>query len=175
VRPIEANSPPAFQPPPFGGTRDDLTDDREHSKNSPDASFHHLEGLPDLPYLAIRASMRPDKRTEIMHQFNNEDHPTCILITTFKTCSLGTNLQKACHNMVILEPARNINTLLQAVGRLNRVEQTRMQEVTILSQEYTLNYRLEYIASKKVMAQIAGSRYGDSQEDLERTIVRMLG
>ncbi|KAI9784484.1 MAG: hypothetical protein M1839_002141 [Geoglossum umbratile] len=53
--------------------------------------------------------------------------------------------------MVILEPARNINTLLQAVVQLNQG------------------------GSKKFMAQIAGSQYGDSQEHLEQTIMWILG
>jgi SNF2 family DNA or RNA helicase len=82
--------------------------------------------------MAIRASTRPDDRCKIAWRFNDENDSNLVLLTTLRTFSLGFNLQGTLLGIVILEPARNINTLLQAIGRIRRVGQTRQQPITIL-------------------------------------------
>jgi hypothetical protein len=75
-----------------------------------------LLGLLDIKFAAIQASTLLDERSRIMRLFNDANHPTLILLTTFRTCSLSINLQRACSRIVVLEPAHNINTLLQVIG-----------------------------------------------------------
>ncbi|KAI9775006.1 MAG: hypothetical protein M1839_001606 [Geoglossum umbratile] len=136
-----------------------------------------LLGLLDIPYFAIRASTKADNRTSIMRYFNDANHPTLVLLTMFRTCSLGINLQRACHRMVVLEPARNLNTLLHAIGRINRVGQAERQTVTILFCENTFNRWQEYIATEKFMAQLTGSLSADDNgtKVTEQTVMDLLG
>jgi SNF2 family DNA or RNA helicase len=132
-----------------------------------------LLGLLEINFMAIRASTRPDDRVRITRQFNNKNNSTLVLLTTFRMCSLGINLQSSCHQMVVLETARNINTLLQAIGRIHGIGQTRQQYVKILFCDHTFNRWQEYMCTKKFMAQLSGSNWGS--EASQDTIMQLLG
>jgi SNF2 family DNA or RNA helicase len=132
-----------------------------------------------IPYLAIRSSTELNDRLVVMAQFNDLKDENLILVTTFRTCSLGINLQESCCNMVILEPAKNINTLLQAIGRIHRVGQTREQNIVVLFANGTFNRWQEFQQSKKMIAQIAGS-LGSTEEDgtldgVDKVLRQLLG
>lgn len=53
------------------------------------------------------------------------------LVTTFNCGSIGLNLHDHCSRVVIMEPALNLNTLFQAIGRIHRLGQMEPQWVWI--------------------------------------------
>lgn len=46
-----------------------------------------------------------------------------LSLPTDRTCTVGVNLHKACPNCIMVEPAINVNTALQAIGRVYRLLQ----------------------------------------------------
>jgi SNF2 family DNA or RNA helicase len=82
-------------------------------------------------------------KTSTIAKFNDPSADVEILVRTYNTCSLGVNLHRACHDLVLLEPAANANMLLQAIGRVHRISEEKVQNVTVLFQDHTFNRYLE--------------------------------
>ena len=50
----------------------------------------------------------------------------------------------------------NINTLLQTIGRIHRLEQQKVQEIWVLGTDHTYDQMLQAKAVKKIVIQILG-------------------
>lgn len=44
-----------------------------------------------------------------------------ILVVNLRSSAVGLNLQNACHKILILDMAENINVIIQAIGRVHRL------------------------------------------------------
>ena len=73
---------------------------------------------------SYRADMPMKEKTALQDSFNDSDDIE-VLILPFKGASCGLNLQKSCRNMVFFDPAPNSELHQQAVGRHQRVGQTK--------------------------------------------------
>jgi len=87
------------------------------------------------------------------NQFNDPKTDIQILVTTYRTCAVGVNLHRACSDIVMVEPAINANTVLQAIGRVHRLGQTKEQTIRILFVDQSFNRRVEYNQAKKMIGQ----------------------
>jgi SNF2 family DNA or RNA helicase len=115
--------------------------------------FVHLLGF---RVLSLRSKHTDEMKTATIAKFNNPDCPVDVLVSTYNTCSIGVNLHRACHDLVMIEPAVNANMQLQTIGRVHRIGQRHVQNVHILFQDHTFNRYLEWRCAQKMIAQISG-------------------
>ncbi|KAK2883375.1 hypothetical protein FQN49_000015 [Arthroderma sp. PD_2] len=87
-------------------------------------------------------------------RFNDSTKQCDVLLTTYACGAVGLNLHKACHSVVLLEPALNINTTLQAIGRIHRLGQRFEQEVRIIFNRHSWDRYIEYNSAKKMVCQL---------------------
>ena len=79
----------------------------------------HVESLLNtlgIEYVTLRAGMLAEERTAVAADFSDPKSTTKILVSTYATCSVGLNLHHCCAKIVMLEPATNVNTIMQVVG-----------------------------------------------------------
>jgi hypothetical protein len=68
--------------------------------------------------MSIRSSHDENERAEAVHRFNSPDSTADVLITSLQLNGFDINFHGACHNGIVLEYPHNIQTLLNAFGRL---------------------------------------------------------
>ncbi|RYP77428.1 hypothetical protein DL771_001223 [Monosporascus sp. 5C6A] len=103
----------------------------------------------------IRSDMHQDDRNRIIQAFNNPNSKFQVLLTSIELSAFALNLQwQSCKGMVIQWPW-SINHLLQVLGRLIRLGQTRFVEWIIYTVPNTIYDRLEGIIWKKYVRQLA--------------------
>lgn len=73
-----------------------------------------------------------------------------------RTTATSVNLQKACRDMVFIDPPINVNTMLQAIGRVFRIGQKHPQNIWILTADETYDQVKQHRAATKIISQIAG-------------------
>lgn len=123
-----------------------------------------------VEHVTIRSSMSPEPRTIAANKFTSRDSRCDVLITTFNFGATGLNLHENCSRVIVLEPALNINTLLQSVGRVAKgLGQTEPQKVWILFQDHTICRYLEASSTKKALPQIAAELHGTIREFVGET------
>ena len=124
----------------------------------PMVSWHCEMFLQALQFnvLSLRSAHSEDEKTRIITKFNDPAAKVDILITTYRCCSVGVNLHAACHDVVMLQPAINANTVLQAIGRVHRLGQTHVQDIHILFSDHTFDRFVEMRQATKMIAQIEG-------------------
>jgi hypothetical protein len=61
---------------------------------------------------------------------------------------------------MVMEAAMNVNTILQAIGRVHRLGQTKEQKIWILFAEHTFNRYIEWNNTRKMLSQLAGENAG---------------
>ena len=79
-----------------------------------------------------------------------------VLITSLRTTFASVNLQRAYHNIILLGFPSNINTILQALGRIFRIGQSKAGKITIVTMEYTFGHVLQHKAALKMISQLSG-------------------
>ena len=114
-----------------------------------------LSGL-GVDFVVINASMTAEHRSAVVEKFNDPDSTVCVLLTTLSFGSLGLNLQYQCSRVVLLETPLNHNATIHTLGRVHRLGQTLQQRAWILFQDHTIQRYVEYNATKKMLAQLAG-------------------
>ncbi|KAL4777915.1 hypothetical protein BJX76DRAFT_363239 [Aspergillus varians] len=112
-----------------------------------------------VPFVSIRSSMNESARAQAKSAFTDPNSNISVLITTYAVGAHGLNLQGACSHVVLLEPALNLNTLIQALGRIHRIGQKLKQKAFILFQDQSISRWFEYNSLRKAMADIAGQLY----------------
>lgn len=69
--------------------------------------------------LSLQSQHSDEDKTIIVSRFNNLKVKINVLIIMYQTCAVGINLHRACPNLVMIEPAINANTALQAIRRVH--------------------------------------------------------
>jgi hypothetical protein len=77
-----------------------------------------LLGYLSLNTMSIRSSHDEDERAEVVRRFNSPEFAVDVLVTSLQLNGFGINFHGACHNGIVLEYPHNIQTLLNAFGRL---------------------------------------------------------
>lgn len=67
-----------------------------------------------------------------MRDFNDQDHPSQVLICNIKANAFGVNLQGACHVLIFTCPD-SIGQLIQVIGRVHRIGQKHPQKIWLLT------------------------------------------
>ncbi|KAJ5366985.1 hypothetical protein N7541_000926 [Penicillium brevicompactum] len=114
-----------------------------------------LSGL-GVDFVVINASMTAEHRSAVVEKFNDPDSTVRILLTTFSFGSLGLNLLYQCSRVVLLETPLSHNATIHTLGRVHRLGRTHQQRAWILFQDHTIQRYVEYNATKKMLAQLAG-------------------
>ncbi|KAK7735743.1 hypothetical protein SLS63_003701 [Diaporthe eres] len=92
-------------------------------------------------------------RPEVIADFNKPSNSVDFLLSTMELLGHGYDLSQDCHRMIIFELPNSIPQLLSAIGRVQRVGQTREQEVDILTlagsyDDYTLHRQYRKFATE---------------------------
>lgn len=114
-----------------------------------------------IRWLLIHSGMTHEERAEAARKFNDSRAEVDILVTTYACASQGLNLHHCCSNVVLFEPARNINTEIQAMNRIHRIGQTKKQKIWILFMQHTYDRYRQYTNTSKMVRQIAAERAGE--------------
>jgi hypothetical protein len=134
-----------------------------------------------LNVLSLRSAHSHADRRETIRLFNDPTHPVDALVTSFRTSSLGVNLQGCCSKTIIMDTAANVNTIIQTIGRIHRLGQKEVQDVYIITVDHTYDQILQAKAANKMVAQLAGEAriQGDSKEEMEEVaehlVTKILG
>jgi superfamily II DNA/RNA helicase len=99
--------------------------------------------------LTIRSAHTQQERSEVIYKFNDPSEKVDVLVTSLALSSVGINLHRCAHRMIFLEFPRNINTLLQALSRLRRMNQKHEQEIAIVMLQNSFDTYLEAQAADK--------------------------
>lgn len=116
--------------------------------------------------MTIRSVHSAEERTSACAAFNDPRSSVEILLCSLKTTSVSVNLQKSCADVVFVDIPINGNTLLQGLGRIYRIGQTRPVRAWILVLEYTYDQVLQARCAKKLLTNISGTAdYNPTAED----------
>ena len=88
-------------------------------------------------------------------RFNDLHHLLQILMISLVITATSINLQHVCSDVIFLEVLNNVNTLLQAVGWVFRIDQTQPQNIWVLMLDCSYNQILQQWAADKMLRQIA--------------------
>ncbi|GAB7366898.1 hypothetical protein MBLNU230_g1259t1 [Neophaeotheca triangularis] len=110
---------------------------------------HTLIGWLGITSIILDVLIIPKDRDPIINQFNKDDEPM-IMITTYNLNIAGHDLHHKCCTVVILEPAFNEASEVQASHRVYRIGQTEPVEVIRLFTENTYNEMQEWRMAMKV-------------------------
>jgi hypothetical protein len=129
-----------------------------------------------LNVLSLRSAHSHADRRETIRLFNDPAFPVDVLVTNFRTSSLGVNLQGCCSKTIIMDTAANVNTVIQTIGRIHRLGQKEVQDIYIVTVDHTYDQVLQAKAANKMVAQLAGEArvQGDSQEETEKAAEQLV-
>lgn len=84
-------------------------------------------------FLSVDSSLPAAAREEVFADFNDPSKSYDFLIVPMSIGGTSIELQNDCHRAVIFELPESIPTILNAIGRIHRVQQQHEQEVSILT------------------------------------------
>ena len=73
--------------------------------------------------------MSTQKRSAVKTEFADSENDVKILLVTYSICLLELNLHHMCHAIVILEPALNMNTIIQMIEQVHHLNQKYHQNI----------------------------------------------
>jgi hypothetical protein len=129
--------------------------------------------------LTIRAEHTHAERRKIVQNFNDAEYRCHALIIGFALGAYGLDFHLDCAKLIIIELPHNVNSLIQAFGRIHRVGQIREQQIRILTVEGTYDEYLEGFMAEKFIPQISaegdlGDLQGKARHDSAAEILRSL-
>ena len=80
--------------------------------------------------------MTSSERATVINCFNDPGDTCDVLVISARSFDQGVNLQRCCTKLVIIDLADNVNSILQMIGRLHRLEQSKIQAVFIVSLDH---------------------------------------
>ncbi|PYH28337.1 uncharacterized protein BO87DRAFT_322441 [Aspergillus neoniger CBS 115656] len=99
--------------------------------------------------------MSPEEHARVIADFTSPGTGVAVLLTTFATGAVGLNLQTECSRIIVAEPGKNLNAIIQALGRAHRTGQKQKQKAWILTQQRSINMFVESRNMMKALPQIA--------------------
>ncbi|KFY27685.1 hypothetical protein V493_03364, partial [Pseudogymnoascus sp. VKM F-4281 (FW-2241)] len=140
-----------------------------------------------VPVLSIRAAHAAATRADTHEAFNAPTTVETVLVTNLRLGATSMNLQKGCADLVFLEVPESGNTAAQGIGRVHRIDQTRVQHIYIITANYTWDQHQQARAALKIVTRrrLAGeddepltpeARYNLAEDTLRHEeIVRLYG
>jgi Helicase conserved C-terminal domain len=116
--------------------------------------------------VSLRSSMDAGERAATIDRFNDPNSDIDVLTTSFGTSSFGLNLQYSCNNLIIMAVAQNVNLILQIIGRIHRLGQTKIQRVWIVTLCRSYDNFLQWDQTNKMVAQLAGEADVEVVDDI---------
>ncbi|KAI7778017.1 hypothetical protein LA080_002713 [Diaporthe eres] len=104
-------------------------------------------------YSLNNTHQKDNVRPKVIADFNKPSKSVDFLLSTMELLGHGYDLSQDCHRMIIFELPNSIPQLLSAIGRIQRVGQTREQQVDILTlagsyDDYTLHRQYRKFATE---------------------------
>jgi len=108
-----------------------------------------------LRVLSMRSDHSQNDRSDTLKRFKTKGSPYDVLLVSMRLGSYGLNFHDDCCKLIIVEQPFNLNTLIQAIGRVFRVGQQRAQEILILVIYDTNDYDQFMTNVAKIAPQLA--------------------
>jgi hypothetical protein len=135
-----------------------------------------------IEFVSIRSAHTQSHRDQVIADFNDPLHQVKVCVTSYRCSSTSTNLQKACHNIVMAEVPGSGSTANQSIGRVWRIGQAHQINAYILTTDHTYDQVIQSRAAKKYYMQLAATAnldfkmpadnsafdHGDSEDEDER-------
>lgn len=128
-------------------------------------------------FLSVTASLEFAAREEVFADFNDPTEHYDFLVVPMTIGGNSVELQNDCHRAVIFELPESFPTVLNAIGRINRVRQQRQLEVVVLVaassyDDFTLarafrKYTDELCGKEGFVKVATGISFAEEFEDLE--------
>lgn len=100
--------------------------------------------------------MDASERAEVIERFNDPKSDVQVLVTSLKVSTFGLNLQGCCSDLIVVGVADNVNAMMQVIGRIHRLGQTREQRVWVLTLARSYDNILQHNQTTKMLQQVAG-------------------
>lgn len=110
-----------------------------------------------VPTLSIRAAHSRAQRSQTQELFNAPGTKGHVLVTNIRCSATSMNLQKNCWNMMFLDIPESANVAGQAIGRIYRISQKKVQRIYFVTTNHTYDQAIQARAANKMYGQIAGS------------------
>lgn len=110
--------------------------------------------MAEFEFHSLNSTHQKDNaRPKVIADFNKSTKSVDFLLSTMELLGHGYDLSQDCHRMIFFELPHSIPQLLSAIGRIQRVGQTREQEVDILTlagsyDDYTLHRQYRKFATE---------------------------
>lgn len=125
--------------------------------------------MAEFNFLSLRSKPKhvEETRAAVIDDFNDPAKRYDFLLSTFRILGHSVDLHTDCHNMIIFELPESVPTMLSAIGRIRRVDQTRPQEVSILTMGNSYDdYTLHRQSRKHAISILAFGVLGKQLDDL---------
>lgn len=126
----------------------------------------------------LRSKLSQGERDDLIDKFNDPSSGIDIMVSGFALSGFGLNLHHVCAKAIIVQLTWNSSTIMQAVGRISRIGQTKPVTVAMIKVRGSFMCSQERRITKKFAYQaLAGSRIppiiaGDARELLAYELVR---
>ena len=100
--------------------------------------------------------MDASERKTLIDEFNDSESFMHVLICSLKSSNSGLNLHHCCADVIILCMAENISSLMQALGRIHRLGQKKIQRVRIITLDHSYDQIMQFNQTTKMLQQVAG-------------------
>ena len=109
----------------------------------------------NIEFVSIRSVHTQAQRDQVVSDFNDPAHPAKVCVTSYRCSSTSSNLQKSCHNIVMLEVPGSGCTTNQTIGRVWRMGQKFVAKIYLLTTDLTYDQVIQSRAAKKYYTQLA--------------------
>jgi hypothetical protein len=81
--------------------------------------------LMGLSVVGVRSSHTPREREDAINRFQSPHSSADVFVSSISVCGMGVNLHSQCSFGIIVQYPANLNKVVQTLGRLCRVGQTK--------------------------------------------------
>ena len=110
-----------------------------------------------IEFVSIRSVHTQAQQEQVVSDFNNPAHPAKVCVTSYRYSSTSSNLQKSCHNIVMLEVPGSSCTANQTIGHVWRMGQKFMAKIYLLTTDLTYDQVIQARTARKYYTQLAAT------------------
>jgi superfamily II DNA/RNA helicase len=123
--------------------------------------------------VSIKSSQTQEERGRHITKFNDPSSDFEVLLVTTALGAVSLNLQSAA-TIVVMEVPLSFYTLMQIIGRVNRIGQKFQQQVHLLWCDHSYDQMCLHRVLCKIVPSLAGESYTVENEDPEVTSQRLI-
>lgn len=132
-----------------------------------------------IEFRSLKSFLNQEDRNQAISDFNDPESEVMVLLFTNQLGSSSLNLQMSSHCVIIMEIPINFGTLIQTMGRVNRIGQEFEQWIIIPWIDYSFDQMCWHRIFKKIVPSLVGegsaAQHDDPEAFAQGLIQRYLG